>query len=132
MFERRPLTEREIQAARAIAAAVDVLQFAIFPLMFQGLLSPLNAAVDVLMALYFAARIGWHWALLPAFVSELIPFWDLAPTWTVAVFIATRGRDVIDTTAVEVEVVPEPAPKPLAPGSPRSEGGRPKSSARSR
>jgi len=114
VFERRLLTPREIQVARSIAAAVDVVQFAIFPLMFQGLLSPINTAVDVAMAIFFAARIGWHWALLPAFVSELIPFWDLAPTWTAAVFIATHRRDAIDTTAVEV--VPEADPKALGPG----------------
>jgi hypothetical protein len=102
------LTTREIQAARAVAALADVLQFAIFPLVFQGFLSPVNVVVDLLMAAFFIWRLGWHWALLPAFVSELIPFWDLAPTWTVAVFIATRGREiapptdgpVIDTTAV--------------------------------
>ncbi len=106
-----PLTSREIQFARAAAAFVDVLQFAVFPVMFQGLLSPLNVAVDVAMAAFFTWRLGFHWALLPAFVSELIPFWDLAPTWTLAVVLATRGRDtvpdrdpnVIDTTAVRVE-----------------------------
>jgi hypothetical protein len=121
MFERRPLTNREIQTARGIAAFVDVLQFAIFPLMFQGFLSPLNTTVDIAMALFFAARLGWHWALLPAFISELIPFWDLVPTWTAAVFVATHGRDVIETTAVEVK--PATGTKTLSPGEgPRSGG----------
>jgi hypothetical protein len=36
--------------------------------------------------------IGWHWALLPAFVGELIPGLDLVPTWTAAVLFATRGK----------------------------------------
>jgi hypothetical protein len=106
----RPLTSREVQVTRAVAAGADLLQFAIFPLMFQGWLSPLNVAVDVAMAVFFTWRLGFHWALLPTFISELIPFWDLAPTWTVAVFLATRGRevagspdDVIDVTAVRVE-----------------------------
>lgn len=113
------LTSREIQVARAVAALADLLQFAIFPLMFEGFLSPLNVAVDLAMAAFFTLRLGWHWALLPAFVSELIPVWDLAPTWTVAVFLATRGREggeagpVIDTTAVEVieEKPPQLGPK---------------------
>jgi hypothetical protein len=102
------LTRREIQVVRAVAAFADLLQFAIFPLMFEGLLSPLNVAVDLLMAGFFTWRLGWHWALLPAFVSELVPFWDLAPTWTIAVLLATRGREgpaappVIDVSAVEV------------------------------
>ena len=98
----KPLSSRQIKIVRAIAALVDVLQFAIFPLMFQGLLSPVNTAVDVVMAIVFTLMIGWHWALIPTFVSELVPFLDLVPTWTAAVFLATRGSDVIDTTAVEV------------------------------
>ena len=101
----QPLTRRQIQVVRAIAALVDLLQFAIFPLVFEGLLSPVNTALDVVMAVVFTTMIGWHWALLPAFISELVPFWDLVPTWTAAVFLATRGRDAIDTTVVEV--VPE-------------------------
>ena len=109
----KPLTPRQIKVVRSIAALVDVLQFAIFPLMFEGLLSPLNTAVDVVMAVVFTMIIGWHWALLPAFISELVPFWDLVPTWTAAVFLATRGRDVIDTTAVEV-VSEEPKHLPPA------------------
>jgi hypothetical protein len=96
------LTPRQVKIVRALAALVDLLQFAVFPLMFEGFLSPLNTAVDVVMAVVFTLMIGWHWALLPAFLSELIPFWDLVPTWTAAVFLATRDHDVIDTTAVEV------------------------------
>jgi hypothetical protein len=111
----KPLTPEQIKMVRGVAAFVDVLQFAIFPLMFQGMLSPINTVVDILRALFFARVIGWHWALLPAFVSELVPFWDLVPTWTAAVFVATHGRDVIDTTAVEVE--PE-APRQLPPKAP--------------
>jgi hypothetical protein len=110
----KPLTPRQIKIARVVAALVDVLQLAIFPLVLEGLLSPVNVAVDILMAIVFTWMIGWHWALLPAFVSELVPFWDLVPTWTAAVLLATRGRDVIDVTAVEVK--PEER-KPLPPGS---------------
>jgi hypothetical protein len=114
----RPLDPRTIKTARAIAALTDVLQFAIFPLVFQGLLSPVNVAVDLVMAFVFARLIGWHWALLPAFVSELIPFWDLVPTWTAAVFVATHGRDVIETTAVEV--VDPKEDRQLPPSSPEA------------
>ncbi|HKA37626.1 MAG TPA: hypothetical protein VKH43_12455 [Thermoanaerobaculia bacterium] len=34
--------------------------------------------------------IGWHWAFLPSFFVELVPGLDLVPTWTAAVFYATR------------------------------------------
>jgi hypothetical protein len=115
----KTLTTRQIQVVRGIAAFVDVLQFAIFPLMFQGLLSPVNTAVDVIMAVVFTLMIGWHWALIPTFISELVPFLDLVPTWTAAVFLATHGRDVIDTTAVEV-VSEEPKQlPPMGSGTPR-------------
>ncbi len=40
------------------------------------------------------ALVGWNWVFLPTFVTELMPFVDLAPTWTVAAFIATRERAV--------------------------------------
>ena len=115
----QPLSSRQIKIVRAIAAFVDLLQFAIFPLMFEGLLSPVNTAVDVAMAVVFTLMIGWHWALLPAFISELIPFWDLVPTWTAAVFLATHGREAID--APIVEVVPEEQKRlpPVDGGTPR-------------
>ena len=56
----QPLTNRQIKLVRAIAALVDLLQFAIFPLVFEGLLSPVNTALDVLMAVVFTTMIGWH------------------------------------------------------------------------
>jgi hypothetical protein len=115
----KPLTTRQIQIVRGIAAFVDVLQFAIFPLMFQGLLSPVNTAVDVIMAVVFCLMIGWHWALVPTFISELVPFMDLVPTWTAAVFLATHGRDTIDTTAVEVVSEDPKQLPPMGTGSPR-------------
>ena len=35
--------------------------------------------------------LGWHWALAPSFLFELLPIADVAPTWTLAVWIIT-GR----------------------------------------
>jgi hypothetical protein len=29
---------------------------------------------------------------LPTFIAEMVPFIDLAPSWTLAVFITTRAR----------------------------------------
>jgi hypothetical protein len=34
--------------------------------------------------------VGWHFAFLPTFVAELVPGVDLIPTWTAAVWFATR------------------------------------------
>jgi hypothetical protein len=44
------------------------------------------------VAAVLVALVGWHWAFLPSFVAELVPGLDLVPTWTVAVWLATRGR----------------------------------------
>jgi hypothetical protein len=57
----------------------------------EGMLSPANAILDVLTAALLTLLVGWHMAFLPAFIIEGIPFADLAPTWTIAVLIATRG-----------------------------------------
>jgi hypothetical protein len=34
--------------------------------------------------------LGWHWAFLPTLMIEALPGADLFPTWTAAVFFATR------------------------------------------
>ena len=57
-----------------------------------GALSPWNDVLDVVVGLILLRLIGWHWALLPAFVGELIPGLDLVPTWTASVLFATRGE----------------------------------------
>ncbi len=70
----------------------DVVQWVLWPLFVGGATSPLEAAVDVVVAVGLVRLLGWHWAFLPSFVVELIPGVDLVPTWTAAVFLATRGR----------------------------------------
>jgi len=42
-------------------------------------------------AAYSAPLRGWHWAFLPAFVGELVPGFELFPTWTTAVLFVPRG-----------------------------------------
>lgn len=74
-----------------IALAADVLQLAAFPAFAGGWLSPLNNGLDVVVALIMVRMVGWHFAFLPTFVAELVPGVDLIPTWTAAVWFATRG-----------------------------------------
>lgn len=81
---------RRARVARWIALGVDVLQIAIFPILFPG--SPWNNLLDVLTGIFMIALLGWHVAFLPTIVTELIPFVDLFPTWTVAVLFITRKR----------------------------------------
>jgi hypothetical protein len=85
------LTPERVRTARAIALVADLAQIAVFPAFSEGILSPLNDAVDAVVAILLVRTIGWHWALLPTVVSELIPVWDIFPTWSAAVWFVTSG-----------------------------------------
>jgi hypothetical protein len=90
-----------IRLARGIAICADLIQIG-FPVLFgEGLLSPFQDVLDVVVCGVLTMLVGWHYAFIPTFFIELVPFADLAPTWTIAVFIATR-RAPID---VKAEVV---------------------------
>lgn len=89
---RPALDRRRIRIARFLAVAVDLAQVALLPFFAGGLAEPIDAAVDAAAAVAFFLLLGWHPALLPGFLAELVPFVDLAPTWTVAVMIATADR----------------------------------------
>lgn len=78
--------------ALILALGVDFLQWVALPLFLTGALSPAVNVLDVAAAITMIALVGWHWAFAPAFIAELIPFVDLVPTWTLAVWIATRPR----------------------------------------
>jgi hypothetical protein len=108
------LTPRRILIARVLALVVDLAQYALLPVA----LTPLNNVIDTAAALVMIALLGWHWAFLPAFLTELVPFVDLVPTWTIAVFLATRGHDV----APGAPKVPGPPPA-LPPGQARDASG---------
>jgi len=84
-------SRRRVVLARALAIAVDFAQIVVFPLFSPGATSPADDALDVVTAGAMIGLVGWHWSFLPSFVSELVPVWDLVPTWTAAVFLATRG-----------------------------------------
>jgi hypothetical protein len=62
------------------------------PLFAVGSLSPLNDVLDVVTAAVMFALLGWHPALLPTFIAELVPMLNLFPTWTAAVLFVTRRR----------------------------------------
>ena len=94
-MDRSP-TRRRIWAARGLAVVADLIQLGLTPLFFGGALTGVDAAVDVAMAAILTSLVGWHWAFLPAFVAELLPVVGLVPSWTLAVFIATRDRKAPD------------------------------------
>ena len=79
-----------IRAARVVAILADVTQIVLFPLFAGGAASPWNDALDLAVAGVLSLLIGWHWAFLPSFLTELVPGLDLIPTWTAAVLFVTR------------------------------------------
>jgi hypothetical protein len=84
------LTQKRVNAARAIGMIADLVQMGLFPLFFEGALSPANAVLDVIVGIALWRLVGWSWAFLPTFAAELIPAVDLFPSWTAAVLFATR------------------------------------------
>ena len=90
--ETRPGRSRRGYVALVVALVADGLQWVLLPLVLGGGASPVNNAIDVGVAIAMIVLVGWHWAFLPTFIAELIPVFDLVPTWTIAVWLATRGR----------------------------------------
>lgn len=109
---RPALSRRRIWIARGLAVAVDAAQIVFLPAFALGLAEPIDSALDVVTAIAQFWLLGWHPALLPGFLAELVPFVDLAPTWTVAVMIATAGRAEKDGDA---PVSPGPGSLPPPP-----------------
>jgi hypothetical protein len=110
-----PLTPRRVAFARVLAMLVDLAQIVLLPAFFPGVASPVNSVIDVATAVVMIAIVGWHWAFLPTFLMELVPFVDLVPTWTAAVFIATRGQGRDNGPGHEGALPGAPGPR-LGPG----------------
>lgn len=85
-------SRRRVWAARIVALVADGLQLALLPLVVGGAVSPVADVIDIVTALTLTGLLGFRWAFLPTFIAEMVPFVDLVPTWTLAVFITTRGR----------------------------------------
>jgi hypothetical protein len=83
---------RRVWIALGVALAADAVQILFIPLFGEGIVSPLNDGLDLVIGLILVRLVGWHWAFLPSFVAELVPGLDLFPSWTAAVWFATRSR----------------------------------------
>ena len=104
-------TDRRILAARLIAIVADAVQIALVPVFAEGAASMVNDALDVVVGITMIVLVGWNWVFLPALVAELIPMVDLAPTWTIAVLIATR-RGGMSAAWTTPSTTPEPQTPP--------------------
>ena len=103
---------RRVLAARVIAVTADAIQLGFMPLFAGGAPEVFDAALDLAVGIAMVALCGWHWAFLPAFAAELLPVVDLAPTWTIAVFLATRRAGGSSIPAEVVRVEPPLLPPP--------------------
>lgn len=81
-----------IHLARVLAIVADLVQLGLWPVFGGGALSPFDDVLDVVLSGVMIWLVGWHWAFAPAFIAELVPGVDMAPTWTLAVLLATRGK----------------------------------------
>ena len=89
----RAVKSRELRLALSVAIAADALQIVALPILAQGAFSPADTAVDIAAALVLSKLLGWHWAFLPTIFAEIIPAFDLFPTWTAAVlYVAWQRR----------------------------------------
>lgn len=101
----RPLSKTRIRLAWGIALAVDAIQV---PADLGGPAGWfLGAGLDLLTMIVMWALVGFHWAFLPSFVTEAVPWLNLAPLWTLAVALATRGRGP-DALPVPPALPPQP------------------------
>ncbi len=103
------LARSEHRLAWTIALVADGLQLGLFPLFAWGAAAPANDVLDLIVAVVLIRLLGWHWAFLPSLVAELLPGFDLFPTWTAAVFFVTRKSQ----PSTEPEILP-PAPNTKA------------------
>ncbi len=110
------LTRGRVRGALALAMVADVAQLGLIPVFAEGVLSPFNDALDLGIALVMLWLLGWHWALLPSFVAELVPALNLFPTWTAAVFFVTRGAPGSVPAGLALPGAQPPAALPEAEG----------------
>ena len=89
----RAIRSRDLRVALSVAITADALQIVALPLFASGGFSPADSAVDVAAALILSNVLGWHWAFLPTLLAEVVPAFDLFPTWTAAVlYVAWQRR----------------------------------------
>ncbi len=87
-----PSRRRVHKAAWVLAMAADFVQWVAFPFFFEGAASPFNDALDIGIAIAMVWLCGFHWSFVPTVLAELVPGVNLVPTWTAAVWLATREK----------------------------------------
>jgi len=125
-MQRRTLTTSQVTLAFVVAGIADVIQIPLTALMFSVAGAPFAECFDITMGIavfvLLSIVLGFHWAMLPLFILEVIPALDVLPSWTayVAYVVWSRkkegahGPPSID--AIEVQSVqPTPGPSVMQP-----------------
>jgi hypothetical protein len=107
----RQLKTPELRLAWLVAIIADSIQILALPLFAEGALSPADGVLDIVVAVVLTRLLGWHWAFLPTLAAEMLPGFDLFPTWTAAVFYVTQKSVKAGETEPEI-LPPGPAPAP--------------------
>jgi hypothetical protein len=95
-------------AAFAVAICADALEMGLALIFSEGFISPFDDFLDAVTCVILTLMMGWHFAFMPSFLFKLIPVVDLAPTWTIAVLIASRNRQVVASNNPSPSSDPKP------------------------
>jgi hypothetical protein len=93
-------TRRQKRAALVIAGVADVLQLLLAPLFAEGALSPLDGALDVIVAAALLMVLGRSWRTVLALALELVPGMALFPTWTAVIATMPAAPDLVEAPAL--------------------------------
>jgi hypothetical protein len=93
-FQSDPKIRGRLRLALVSAILIDCIQIGLFPFFAAGGFSVADDFLDCIAFVLFWRLLGWHWALVPGFIFELLPFVDLAPTWTLAVYMTIKSRQL--------------------------------------
>src|SRR5262245_2049059 len=94
---------RQKRMALVIAILADLTQLALAPLFVEGVVSPLDGALDLIVAGLLLFTLGWNWRTVLALGLELVPGLALFPSWTAAIATLPTARDA---AAESVAAVP--------------------------
>ena len=109
------------KAAWIVAGVADLVQLVAFPFFGPGAFSPINDALDVVVSIVLVKLLGWHFVLLPALATELVPVVDLAPTWTLSVGVVALSRRGSAGAPAATSTPSTPSPGPAAPSGSHAE-----------
>lgn len=108
------LTKQKIALAFAVAVIADAIQFPITAATATGVLAVpaegADFALDCVVMIITSALLGFHWLFLPSLVFEMIPGFDLLPTWTgcVAYVVWRRRKNQSEPVIMDAQEVLPP------------------------